>query len=177
MYPLDDLHEHFRNHSRLRVFAAKGCVCVACGREGTHLRLHTDRGGGRHVDLYTDENVLMTVDHINPKSNGGSEHIDNLQPLYTNCNNKKAADVPTGHAFPPAQVNGTREANADPWRHREAELFEKSFQRPQDFFRMPQDEQWEVDKWLGLLDWEGGCVHHRFRPCKACKARMQAHYD
>ncbi len=37
----------------------------------------------------------------------------------------------------------------------EAEMFEKSFQRPADFFQLSEKEQWEIDKRLGILDWEG----------------------
>lgn len=35
------------------------------------------------------------------------------------------------------------------------EMFEQSFKRPSDFFKLPQERQWEIDKVLGILDWEG----------------------
>ena len=37
----------------------------------------------------------------------------------------------------------------------EREMFEKSFQRPKNFFHLPEREQWEIDKGLGILDWNG----------------------
>lgn len=37
----------------------------------------------------------------------------------------------------------------------EKEMFEKSFQRPIDFFKLSPERQWEIDKDLGILDWEG----------------------
>lgn len=37
----------------------------------------------------------------------------------------------------------------------EREMFEKSFQRPKNFFKLSPEEQWRIDKELGILDWEG----------------------
>lgn len=37
----------------------------------------------------------------------------------------------------------------------EREMFEKSFQRPRDYFRLAPEVQWEIDKSLGILDWNG----------------------
>ena len=37
----------------------------------------------------------------------------------------------------------------------EREMFEKSFQRPKNYFRLSAAQQWEIDKQLGILDWEG----------------------
>ena len=35
------------------------------------------------------------------------------------------------------------------------DMYEKSFQRPRDFFKLSGAEQWEIDKRLGILDWDG----------------------
>jgi hypothetical protein len=37
----------------------------------------------------------------------------------------------------------------------EREMFEKSFQRPIDYFKLSPERQWEIDDNLGILDWEG----------------------
>lgn len=37
----------------------------------------------------------------------------------------------------------------------EREMFEKSFQRPSNFFELSSQQQWNIDKKLGILDWEG----------------------
>lgn len=37
----------------------------------------------------------------------------------------------------------------------EAEMFERSFQRPRDYFLRTSQEQWNIDKRLGILDWAG----------------------
>lgn len=33
-------------------------------------------------------------------------------------------------------------------------MFEKSFDRPRNFFNLSFERQWEIDKCLGILDWE-----------------------
>lgn len=37
----------------------------------------------------------------------------------------------------------------------EREMFEKSFQRPSNFFKLSARRQYEIDKELGILDWNG----------------------
>lgn len=92
------LHTKYKNHHRLGVFHRKGTVCVCCGagKEGVFLiKNHTTTKKGRvgttHVDIFTKGWVLMTIDHIIPKSEGGTNDWDNLQPMCIRCNNKKAS--------------------------------------------------------------------------------------
>lgn len=37
----------------------------------------------------------------------------------------------------------------------EREMFEKSFQRPKNYFKLSERRQWEIDASLGILDWSG----------------------
>ncbi len=37
----------------------------------------------------------------------------------------------------------------------EREMFEKSFERPTNFFHLSSEQQWAIDKRLGILDWKG----------------------
>jgi len=37
----------------------------------------------------------------------------------------------------------------------EREMFEKSFERPPNYFKLTPERQWEIDKGLGILDWMG----------------------
>lgn len=88
--PLEQLSIRFSEHRRLRVFHHKGLECVSCDKVGEHLIEARDRGGAIHVDLYTKDFELMTIDHIKPKGKGGSNEIENLNPMCSSCNSKKA---------------------------------------------------------------------------------------
>lgn len=37
----------------------------------------------------------------------------------------------------------------------EREMFEQSFKRPKNFFKLSNEKQWAIDKKLGILDWKG----------------------
>lgn len=37
----------------------------------------------------------------------------------------------------------------------EREMFERSFQRPRNYFKLSEEKQWKIDSDLGILDWEG----------------------
>lgn len=96
--PLSDLYTVYQEHHRLTVFVNKGRGCVVCGREGVLLlKTQEIKGNGIHVDLYTDDFVLMTVDHIVPKKIGKQlgwtkeqiESLLNKQPMCDPCNNHK----------------------------------------------------------------------------------------
>ena len=86
---INELHTRFSTHPRLSVFAQKGCVCVTCGKVGTRLIKGVDKGGGKHWDVYTDDLLPITVDHIIPRSLGGPDHMDNYQPMCSPCNSRK----------------------------------------------------------------------------------------
>jgi hypothetical protein len=88
--PIEELHTKFTRHKRLKVFHHKGLKCINCEREGEYLIAAKDNGGNIHIDLYTKDFVLMTIDHIKPKSKGGSYDIENLNPMCTYCNSKKS---------------------------------------------------------------------------------------
>lgn len=105
--PLKDLYSIYKDHERLRVFANKGRECVICGREGVLLLLTVDKSGGRHIDLYTEDFVLITVDHIVPKKIGKMlgwtrsqrESLSNKQTMCLTCNNKKGHSTETNEEF------------------------------------------------------------------------------
>lgn len=105
--PLGELYTTYKNHERLEVFANKGRCCVICDRVGFLLLITEEANGSQHVDLYTDDFVLMTVDHIVPKkiakdlgwSKEQIESLDNRQPMCDPCNNKKGDKNITNEEF------------------------------------------------------------------------------
>jgi len=119
-YSLIELENH-KEHRRLRVFYEKGCKCIECGIEATQLALGKDRMGNLHLDVYTDDFYPLTVDHIQPRSLGGSDHIDNLQPMCCLCNwrkgngvfpankNRKKYHTPTYNEAPIIKIKYTRD--------------------------------------------------------------------
>lgn len=85
---------------RLRTFKIHGTKCVTCGTEGTFFALERNHGppnqpeanptGRYHFNLYGyNENgteVILTKDHIRPKSKDGQDTINNMQTMCGICN-------------------------------------------------------------------------------------------
>ena len=86
-----------RMHSqRLQLFKKNGCKCIECGIEGVYfVKERYSQDNVYHLNLYAlnedDEKVLMTKDHIIPKSKGGKNILSNYQVMCTICNVKKGA--------------------------------------------------------------------------------------
>jgi 5-methylcytosine-specific restriction endonuclease McrA len=79
---------------RLQVFKANR-NCVACGIEGIIFLLEKQNKDHQspHLNLYgwrDDTLVLMTKDHIIPKSKGGKNELSNYQTMCVTCNNRKS---------------------------------------------------------------------------------------
>ena len=85
---------------RLKTFK-RSTQCVRCGRIGNIIGLDLPKGHQKpHLNLYCnnpnkgDSMVLMTKDHIVPKSRGGKNHISNMQTMCCHCNAAKADKSP-----------------------------------------------------------------------------------
>lgn len=86
--------------TKMRTFSKKGTVCVGCGCEGafwaieTQFRGENDRTKPLVLNLYAlkadGQEIMMTLDHIKPRSRGGLTKIENLQPMCLTCNSAKA---------------------------------------------------------------------------------------
>ena len=83
------------NSQRYQTFFTKGCNCVVCGIKGSFFAKERTTGSNEafHLNLYAvnenGEEVLMTKDHIIPKSKGGKNTIDNYQTMCCKCNFEK----------------------------------------------------------------------------------------
>lgn len=91
------LHTKYNDHRRLQVFAKKGTACVRCGVAGVQLIASLDPGGGHHIDLFTADFTLMTIDHILPRSKGGQNALANYQPMCQHCNSRKGNTLEPDH--------------------------------------------------------------------------------
>lgn len=82
---------------RLELFA-KSLTCVKCGAVGGFFSLErTKRDTNPHLNLYfkNDEGdfVMMTKDHIVPKSKGGKDWMSNYQTMCYPCNQAKGSNI------------------------------------------------------------------------------------
>jgi 5-methylcytosine-specific restriction endonuclease McrA len=75
---------------RLAVFATKGLSCIQCGISGSVFKLDFQGNSKPHLNLYAIKpdgtEMLMTKDHIVPKSKGGRDRLDNYQTMCADCN-------------------------------------------------------------------------------------------
>lgn len=82
---------------RLRCFATKGVVCNWCLLKGERFFLEKHLVGDLkyHLSLYglnkNGDEVLMTRDHIVALADGGSDTLENSQPMCAPCNFAKAS--------------------------------------------------------------------------------------
>lgn len=67
-------------------------TCVRSWIEGSYWVFSRDKGNMKHLDLYTTEGFLMTIDHIVPISKGGWNELSNLQPMIHYHNQEKWSD-------------------------------------------------------------------------------------
>lgn len=85
------------NSQRFQTFFTKGLKCACCGIEGKYFGKEKDFNAARyHLNLYAlDESgneVLMTKDHIVPRSKGGASELHNYQTMCVKCNIAKGSN-------------------------------------------------------------------------------------
>ena len=98
---------------RMQNFFEHGTICIECKVIGAVFKVERHKGfqesknknSGYHLNLYTASGTLMTMDHIIPTSRGGKNLIDNVQPMCTKCNSRKANCLP-GETY--KHISGTR---------------------------------------------------------------------
>ena len=116
---------------RLFMFKVKGVRCVTCGLEGVFFskeQHHNVKYYDLHLNLYAinsfGHDVLMTNDHIVPKSKEGKTEIDNLQPMCYHCNQRKSNK--TGEEFMVFLSSKKRERESNSARKRYKKFFNET---------------------------------------------------
>lgn len=83
----------------------KNRKCSRCGRVGNHLILKANKTGTKisfQFELYCKEGnklILMTKDHIIPKSKNGYSVMKNYQTMCEECNQRKGNVISIGDIF------------------------------------------------------------------------------
>ncbi|MHA1948244.1 MAG: HNH endonuclease [Candidatus Thorarchaeota archaeon] len=94
-YVVRDTTHYVRMNSHRYFIFASSRNCSACGLKGTKMLLEQHPNDNYpHFNLYGEENgelILMTKDHVIPKSHGGKDRHSNYQTMCCTCNNLKGS--------------------------------------------------------------------------------------
>lgn len=80
---------------RLRTYVVSGYDCInpKCDNVGEFFSLEKhrrDKSTKQHWNLRTRSGLMMTSDHVIPKSKGGSNSVMNRLPMCERCNGAKS---------------------------------------------------------------------------------------
>src|SRR3990167_10933471 len=89
---LNAWRERQRGPSLDRPITAKQTLPIAWGSVRFHV-LHRDGFKCRYCGRGANENVVLHVDHFNPRANGGGNEIDNLVTACAECNLGKGSTI------------------------------------------------------------------------------------
>ena len=84
------------NSQRYKNFKQNGTVCTKCGLIGQYFYMERcPHDKNYHFNLYginaEGKEIMLTKDHIIPKSKGGMNVLNNYQCLCEHCNSNKGS--------------------------------------------------------------------------------------
>ena len=65
-------------------------VCAATGKKADHYILYRKKDGSVHLDLFTEDKELLTIDHVKPIAKGGKDRIENMSLMTFEKNVEKS---------------------------------------------------------------------------------------
>ena len=93
---LENIKSNYNIATRYLVYIYKGFNCASCDRKASFARLERHKKSTskrNHYNFYCNDGMMMTVDHIVPRSKGGINKLSNMQPMCENCNSKKSDNM------------------------------------------------------------------------------------
>lgn len=91
--PLEELQNMKKLSPSLQLIRTNGAQCVCCGAKGTKLVTFCTLGKQDRImwhNVVTEDNMLLTVDHVVPRDKGGPDIYSNKQVLCQACNQYKS---------------------------------------------------------------------------------------
>lgn len=85
-------------HSERYELFEKSLNCCLCNRIGNNFKIREVNVRGvitHHINLFSEDGMLMTKDHIIPKSKGGRNEQSNYQTMCYECNDLKGSQILT----------------------------------------------------------------------------------
>ena len=97
IYGENDYKDSVRRAQIIRdLIKRDGNKCLRCDTVPRYFALGKDKIGRWHLDLYggeIDDDHMFTIDHVHPKSRGGSNMMENYQLLCKICNEDKSDSI------------------------------------------------------------------------------------
>lgn len=91
---LPDYKKSFRKQAWVHLITRNKLTCPISRLKVNYCSLDVDiKGNSEHYNFYSKYGQLITIDHIIPKSKGGKDSFDNIQPMLSIENSRKSNSV------------------------------------------------------------------------------------
>lgn len=84
-----------RLNTRMKRLIKLGPTCLFCAKQAKYIVYGKPTWAQKHevTDLYTEDFIPLTIDHIHPTSRGGTNAVKNIQCLCYSCNSNKGNKI------------------------------------------------------------------------------------